>query len=183
MQGLEYFKPLPACLNVRASKLDMDKVVVPSEPPSPSHQMTLVPQGEEGEVANLPIKLPPPPTPPALDFCIDFDCKPDGCHMVSTPRTPSNGSFDPLYFDVLCSSILDSTCDVHENQVMDEVRAGKPTYAIIFNEYVWEFEQEFVVKDFLLLSAPHLIYPDIFCDSAISNFSYENLSLNVSVSA
>ena len=94
-----------------------------------------------GEVVNLPAKLSPsPPTPPALYFCANLDCKPVGYHVVSSSQPLSTGSFGPLDFFVLCSSILDFTCDVHEDQVMDEVGVEHPTCAIIFYEYVWEYE-------------------------------------------
>jgi len=53
---------------------------------------------------------------------------------------------------------------------------------IIFYDYVWEYEQESMVKDDLFLYSPHLIYPNIFHDSIISIPSYENSFLDVSTS-
>ena len=61
---------------------------------------------------------------------------------------------------------------------MDGVGVEQPTYAIIFYEYVWEFEKEYSVKDDLLLSVATLLYPNIFHNSCISipycenSFSY-----------
>jgi len=180
---LESFKPLPVYLDVRASKLERDKVVVQSDPLSPSHQIALAPQDEVGELVNLPVELPPsPPTLPALDFYIDLDCNPDGCHMVSSLRLPSTSSFDPSDFSVLCSSVVNSTCDVDEDQVMEGASVGNPTYTISFDEYVWDSNQEAMMKDDLLLSAPCSLYPGIFYDSSISDFFCENLSSNVSTS-
>lgn len=83
---------------------------------------------------------PSPPTPFAQDFCADLDYKPDGCHVVSSSQSFSFVSFDPPDFGVLCSSNPDSTFGVHEDQVLDEFGAKQPTCAIIFNEYVWDFE-------------------------------------------
>lgn len=76
---------------------------------------------------NPPIELSPPPTPPTLDFCADLDCNPDGCHMVSFPKPSSAISFDRLDFGILCSFILDSTCDVHMDKVMEGVGLEQPT--------------------------------------------------------
>jgi len=40
---LEYFEDLPIYLSIRSSKFAANEVDVPSDPPSPSHQTTLVP--------------------------------------------------------------------------------------------------------------------------------------------
>lgn len=77
---------------------------------------------------------------------------------------------------MLCSLVLDSTCDVHEDQVVDEVGVEKLTSAMIFDEYMWEYEEEVVVIDDLLLSAPHQFYLGIFYDSTFFYFSCENSS-------
>jgi len=58
----------------------------------------------------------------------------------------------------------------------------QPAYAVIHHECVQEFEEELVVADELLLSAPHVLYPNIPCDSAIYDFRCENISLDVSTS-
>lgn len=90
---------------------------------------------------NPPVEpSPSPPTPPTMYFCAELGCKPDGCHVVSSHQPPSYGSIDPLDFVVLCSSVPHSTCDVHEDQVLDGVGVGQPTRAIIFDGYVWESE-------------------------------------------
>lgn len=103
--------------------------------------------------------------------------------MVSSAQPSSNGSFDPPYFGVLCSFVLDSTCDVYEDQVVDGVGVEKPAYTVIFYEYAWEYEPKVAVKDDLLLSTPHpIIYLDIFCSSSIFYSSCENISPDVSTS-
>lgn len=123
-----------------------------------------------GEVSNQLIDLSPIPTPLALDFYEYLDCKPIGCHVILFFQPPSSSSFDPLNFSVMCSSVPDSTCDFHEDKVVEGVGIEKPTCAIIFYEYVWESEEEVMVKDDCLLSAPHSLSPNIFCDSATSYF-------------
>ena len=81
---IEYFKPLPTFLGVRTSKSETDKFVVPSDPPSPSHQTALALEAEVGEIENPPIDLSPsPPTQHAQDFCANLAGKPDGFHTVS----------------------------------------------------------------------------------------------------
>ena len=62
---------------------------------------------------------------------------------------------------MLCSPVLDSTLVFHEDLVVNGVGV-EPTYTIIYDEYVWESEEEPAMKDDLLLSAPHLIFPNIF---------------------
>ncbi len=160
----------------------MDKVIVPGDPLSPSHLTTLAPQVEEGEVENPPVDLSPSsPTPPAQDLCTDLECNPDGCHVVLSPQPLSFGPFNPSNFGVFSSSISDLTCDVHKDQVLDGVSAEQPTCGIIFYDYVWEYEQEYVVKDDLLLFTPHPLYPDIFHNSTISDPSCENSFSDVSI--
>jgi len=69
---------------------------------------------------------------------------------------------------------------VHEDQVLDGVGIEEPTCDIIFDEYVWEPEQELAVKYDLLLFSPLLHYPDIFHDSIILAQSCQNSFSNVS---
>ena len=102
--------------------------------------------------------------------------------MVSSPQPSSFGSFGPSSFGLLYSFVSDLTCDVHQDQFLERVGVEKPTCAIIFYEYVWESEEEFGVKDDLLLSAPHPLYPNIFHGSAISILSCETLFRNFSTS-
>lgn len=125
---------------------------------------------------------PSPPTPHTQDFFPYLNCKSDGCHVVSFSQPPSIGSFDSLDFGVLCSSVPDSTCYVLEDHVFYGFGVEHATYVIIFYEYMWESKQEFLVKDGVLLSSPHALYPDIFHDYVISIPSFENPSLDVSTS-
>ena len=61
-----------------------------------------------------------------------------GYHEVFYSQPPSSSSFDPPDCIVLCSPILDSTSIIHEDEVVDGVGVEKPTYAVIFYEYVWK---------------------------------------------
>ena len=83
---------------------------------------------------------------------------------------------------MFCSSIPNSTLIFHEDQVVDRVGVEQPTCAIIYDEYVWESEEECTRKDDLLLSAPHPLFLDIFGDSAIVNIPCENSFPNASTS-
>lgn len=80
-----------------------------------------------GEGARTSIKLSHPPTPPALNVCVDLACKPIGCHVDSFPQPPSPHSIDLPDCSVLCSLILGSTSCVHEDQVVNEVGVVEPT--------------------------------------------------------
>ena len=71
---------------------------------------------------------------------------------------------------------------VNDDQVVDGVGVVQPTCAIIHDECVRESEEELTVKDDSLPFAPHLLYPDIQCDSATLDFPCENSSPNVSIS-
>lgn len=134
------------------------------------------------EVAISSIELSHPITPLALNIYVDFDCNPDGCHVVLSSQPPSSHFVDPPDCIVFCSSILYFSCDVHKDQVLDKVGVEQPICIIIFYEYVWESKEERSVKDDLLLFAPHSLFPDIFCDSAISILSCENSFPNVPTS-
>jgi len=79
---------------------------------------------------------------------------------------------------MLCSPILDYTLIVHEDQVVNRVGIEKQTCNIIYDEYVWEYEEELAVKDDLLPSTPHPPFPYIFGDSAIIIFPHENSFLD-----
>lgn len=160
----------------------MDKVVVTSEAPSSPKKTSLDPQDDVGEVASQFVELSPPPTPPSLDICTDLDCNPDGCHLISFSHALSSGSYDPLDFIVLCSFVSNSTTVVDEDQVVDGFGVEKLTYAVIYDEYVWESKEEPTVKDDLILYTPHPLYLDIFRESSISVFPCENSYLDVSAS-
>jgi len=82
----------------------------------------------------------------------------------------------------MCSPILDSKLVVHKVQVVDEVSLEQSTCTIIYDDYLWEPEEELVVEDDLLLSSTHPIFCDTFGDSAIVNFPCENSFLDESTS-
>ena len=136
---LESFKPLPTYLSGRAPKSETNKVVVPSDLSSPSHQIALALHVDVGEVGNPPVDLPPsPPTPLTQNLRADLDCDFDDCHEMLSPHPLSCGPSYPLDFCVLCSSASYLSCDVHKDQVMDRVGVEQSTHAINFYEYLWE---------------------------------------------
>ena len=84
------------------------------------------------------VELTHPSTPPNLDIYVYLAYKLDSFHMDSFPQPPSPCSIDPPNCIVLCSSILDSTCVVNEDQVVYGVGAVYPTCIIILDECVRE---------------------------------------------
>ena len=90
-----------------------------------------------GEHAHTSTELSRPPTPHALDICVDLACNLVGCHMDLFPQPPSPCSVDPPDCTILFSSISDSSPIVNEDQVVDRVGVMQPTYAIIHDECVW----------------------------------------------
>lgn len=157
----------------------MNKVSIISDPLSASHHTTLASQCEVGEVVNPSVELSHPPTPPTLDIYKYLACKPIYFHMKLFYQPLSSRSIDPPDCTTLCSPVSEFTFVVHEDKVVDRFGFEQPTYTVIYDDYVWEFEEEFMVKDDLLPSTPHLLSPYIFWDSAIFYLSYENPSLNV----
>lgn len=127
-----------------------------------------------GEHAHTSFELSHLPTPLALDICIDLACKPTGRHVDLLPQPLSPRFVDPLNCTMLCSSILDSTLVVNEDQVVDRVGVVQPTCTIILDKCVRESKEESIGKDESLPPMPHLLYPDIHCDYAIVDFPCEN---------
>lgn len=93
--------------------------------------------------------------------------------MDSFPQSPSLCSIDPPNCIVLCSSILDSSPTMNEDQVVERVGVMQPTCTIIHDECVWESKEEPTVKDDSLLAVPHPLYLDIPCDFATVDFPFE----------
>ena len=89
-----------------------------------------------GDYAHTYVELSHPPTPPTLDSYTDLARKPIGCHMDSFPQPLSMRFVDPLDCTVSCSSILDSSPGVEEDEVVDGVRTKQPTCTIIHDECV-----------------------------------------------
>lgn len=115
---LEYFEPLPKNFGVRASKSATGKVAVPSDPSSPSHKITLVPQAEVGDIKNSSIDIPPsPPTPHTHNFSLD--CEYDGYIEVLSPHPPSFGPYNPPYCEFFFSHVSNISFEFHEDQVLD----------------------------------------------------------------
>jgi len=99
----------------------VDTVAIISDyPPSP-HQTTPPPQSDVGEHAHTSIQLSHAPTLTTLNICVDLVGKPMGRYTHLLPQPPSLHSADPLDCIVLCSSVLDSTPIVNEDQTIDEV--------------------------------------------------------------
>lgn len=93
--------------------------------------------------------------------------------MDSFPQTLSMCFVDPPDYIVLCSSILDSSLAMNEDQVVNGFFTMQPTCVIIHDECVWESKEELVVKDDSLPAVPHPLYPDIPCDSSTVDFPME----------
>lgn len=100
--------------------------------------------------------------------------------MYLIPQPLSSHSVDPPDCTILCSFVPNSTPVVNEDQAIDEVGVAQPTCIVIHDEYDWEPEYQPTVKDDLLLSAPPPLFPNIFSDSAISDFPCVNPSMDVS---
>ena len=71
----------------------------------------------------------------------------------------------------MCSSIPDSTLVVNEDQAIDGVSVAQPTCLVIHEEYDWELEHQSLVKDDSLPYEPPLLFPDIFGDPIIHDFT------------
>lgn len=150
-------------------------------PPSP-HQTTPPLRSDVGDHAHTFVELSHRTTPPPLNICTDLACKPIGCHVDSFPRPPSSCFVNPLDCTALCSSILNSSPIVDEDQVVDGVGIMQPTCAIIHEECVWKSKEEPTVKDDSLPATPHPLHPEIPCDSTTTYFPSENPLMNVSTS-
>lgn len=149
----------------------MDTVDVTSDCPSSSHQTNPPLQSDVRENAHMPIQLSHFPNITSLNFHIDLVAKPMGRHMHVLPQPPSLCYADPLECIVLCSSIVDSTPIMSEDQAIDRVGVAQTTCFVIHKEYGWEPEHQPTTKDDLLLSMPPPFFPNIFGDSSIPNFA------------
>lgn len=99
----------------------MDTFAVTSDcPPSP-HQIAPPPQSDVGKNVHMPFQLSHPPTLTTLNICVDLVGKPMGCHTHLLPQPLYPRSPDPLDCTILCSSILDYTSVVNEDQAIDKV--------------------------------------------------------------
>jgi len=94
--------------------------------------------------------------------------------MDSFPRPSSLRSVDLPDCTVLCSSIPNSSLIVNKDQALDEFGVMQPTCAIFHDECVRESKEELAVKDDSLPAMPHLLHPDIHCDSATADFPRES---------
>jgi len=70
----------------------------------------------------------------------------------------------------LCSSILDSSLVVNEEQPTDVVCVPQPTCVVIHEEYEWELEHQHPTKDDSLPSEPPPFLPRLFGEPAIHDF-------------
>jgi len=83
-------------------------------------------------------------------------------------------SVDPLDCTTLCSFIPDSTPIVNEDQSIDKADVAQPACIFIHEKYDRASENEPMVKDDLLLSAPPPLFPDTIGDFVIFDFPYVN---------
>lgn len=101
--------------------------------------------------------------------------------MNFVPQPPSSYSVVPLDDMALCSSILDSTLVVNEDEATDGVGVAQPIYVVIHEEYDWELEHQHSTKDDSLLSEPPPFFPDIFGEPAIHDFACVSSSMNAPI--
>jgi len=78
---------------------------------------------------------------------------------------------------VLCSSTLDSSLVMNEEQPIDGVGVAQLTCAVIHEEYEWELEHQHSAKDDSLLSEPPSFFPNIFGEPAIHDFACVSSSM------
>jgi len=161
-------------------KSQASTISVTSDCSASPHQIAPPLQSEVGDYAHTFVELSHRRTQLTLDIYTDLACKLVGCHVDSSSQPSSPCFVDPPYCTVLCSSIMDCSPAVNEDQVVNGVGVMQPTYGIVHDECVWESKEEPVVKDDSIPSAPHPLYPNIPCDYATIDFPYENFFLDVS---
>lgn len=140
-----------------------------------------------GEYAHTSIQLSHLPN--ITSFSSHTDCvkNPMGYHMYFIPQPPSSYSHYSLDCIVLCSSILDSTIAVNEDQAIDGVAIAQPTCTAIHEEYDWEIRHQPSAKDELLLSKHPPLFPNIPRDfdiprnSTIPNLTCVSLSVDAHI--
>lgn len=74
-----------------------------------------------GDHAHTSVELSHSPTPPSLEICANLARNIVGFHVDSFPQPLSLHSVDPLNCIVLCSSILDSSRAMNEDQDVDGI--------------------------------------------------------------
>jgi len=167
------FKPKPhsTYFGDGATQSQTNMVIVTSDCPSSPHQTAPPLQNDVGEQAHTYVQLSHPSNITSLNFHADLVAKPIGSHMHVLPQPPSWCSADPPNCIVLCSSIMDSTFIMNEDQVINRVGVAQPTCAIIHEEFDWEIEHQTSAKDDSLVSEPPPFFPNIFGDPAIHDFA------------
>jgi len=101
--------------------------------------------------------------------------------MHFVPQPSSSYSTNPSDDIVLCSSILDSTLVVNEDQAIDGVGFAQPTCVVIHEEHDWELEHQHSMKDDSLSSEPPPFFPDIFGEPIIHDFACVSSSTNAPI--
>jgi len=91
--------------------------------------------------------------------------------MHSVPQPAYSHLAVPLDDTILFSSILDSKLVVNKEQAIDGVGVAQPTCIVIHEEYEWELEHQHLEKDDSLPSEPPLLFPNIFGELAIHDFT------------
>ena len=106
----------------------------------PSHS-TIPPSPSDAEDhLRTSVHPPHPPKITPLNFHAELVVSPSSYHMCYFIQPPSSHSSVPLDDVVLCSSILDSSLVVNEEQPTDEVSVARPTCVVIHEKYEWELE-------------------------------------------
>jgi len=82
---------------------------------------------------------------------------------------------------VLCSFVLDLTIVVTKDQAINGVGVAQPTCFVIHEEYDWEPEHQLAKKDDPLMFAPPPLFPNIFDDSVIPDFSCVSPSMDAPI--
>jgi len=118
-----------------ATHSQMDMVTVTSDFPSSPHQTTQPLQSDAGDHVPTFVQLSHSPNISSLNFRLDLVVSPSSCHMHFVPQPLSSYSTNPPNNTVSCSSILDSTLVVNEEQATNEVGVAQPTCTIIHEEY------------------------------------------------
>lgn len=81
----------------------------------------------------------------------------------------------------MCSSILDSSLVVNEEYPVDGVGVAQPTCTVIHEEYEWELEHQHSVKDDSLPSEAPPLFPSLFDEPAIHDFSCVSSSIDAPI--
>ena len=149
--------------------------------PPPSQSGTPPLPSDVEDHAHTPVHPSHSPNITPLHFHADLVVSPSNCHVHSFLRPPSLHSGIPQNDVVLCSSILDSSLVVNDEQPTEGVGVAKPTCIVIHEEYEWEFGHQHSMKDDSLQSEPPPFFPNLFSETAIHDFSCVSSSIDAPI--